>query len=188
MIIPITSLWLPILAASILVFFASFLINAVLGFHKNDFRKLPDEDGVLTALQRFEMPAGDYMMPYVRGPESLKSEELRGKLERGPVAHFTVMPAHAMTSMGPQLVQWFAYLVLVGIIVAYLAGRMLAPAAEYLDVFRLTGTVAFACYAMALMQRPIWYWSSWSATLRSMFDGLVYAVLTAGAFGWLWPS
>jgi len=187
MIIPITSLWLPLLVASVLVFFASFLINAVLQFHKNDFRKLPDEDGVMAALQRFEIPPGDYMMPRLSGPEDLKNEAIRRKLERGPVAHFTVMPPHAMSSMGPQLVQWFAYLLLVGIIVAYLAGRMLAPGAPYLDVFRLTGTVAFACYSMALMQRSIWYWANWSATLRSMFDGLVYALLTAGAFGWLWP-
>jgi hypothetical protein len=41
---------------------------------------------------------------------------------------------------------------------------------------------------MALMQRSIWYKASWSATLKSMFDGLVYAALTAGAFGWLWPA
>jgi hypothetical protein len=186
--IPITSLWLPILVASVLVFVASFLINAVLRFHKNDFRKLPNEDGVMDALGRFGIAPGDYMMPHVTGPEALKSEEVRKKLERGPVAHFTVMPPHAMSSMGSQLVQWFAYLLLVGIVVAYLAGRMITPGSEYLDVFRLTGTVAFACYSMALMQRSIWYFANWSATLRSMFDGLVYAALTAGAFGWLWPA
>ena len=28
----------------------------------------------------------------------------------------------------------------------------------------------------------------WSTTLKSMFDGLVYAALTAGTFGWLWPK
>ena len=25
-------------------------------------------------------------------------------------------------------------------------------------------------------------------TLKSVFDGLVYALLTAGCFGWLWPE
>jgi hypothetical protein len=55
-------------------------------------------------------------------------------------------------------------------------------------VFHLTGAVAFASYAMALPQRSIWYKQSWASTLRSMFDGLVYASLTAGVFGWLWPA
>jgi hypothetical protein len=41
---------------------------------------------------------------------------------------------------------------------------------------------------MALPQRSIWYSQSWSTTLKSMFDGLVYALLTAGVFGWLWPA
>jgi hypothetical protein len=91
-------------------------------------------------------------------------------------------------NMGSQLVQWFAYSLLVGIVAAYVAGRTLAAGAEYLAVFRLTGTVAFASYAMALMQQSIWYQKSWTATLKSMFDGLVYAALTAGAFGWLWPA
>jgi hypothetical protein len=27
----------------------------------------------------------------------------------------------------------------------------------------------------------------WSATLKNMFDGLLYALVTAGTFGWLWP-
>ena len=27
----------------------------------------------------------------------------------------------------------------------------------------------------------------WPATFRSMLDGLIYALLTGGAFGWLWP-
>jgi hypothetical protein len=41
---------------------------------------------------------------------------------------------------------------------------------------------------MALMQRSIWFAQRWSVTLKSMFDGLVYALVTAGTFGWLWPA
>jgi hypothetical protein len=91
-------------------------------------------------------------------------------------------------NMGSQFVQWLAYSLLIGVIAAYVAGRTLPPGADYLSVFRLTGTVAFASYSMALMPQSIWYQRSWSATLKSMFDGLVYAALTAGAFGWLWPA
>ena len=28
---------------------------------------------------------------------------------------------------------------------------------------------------------------SWRYTLHTVFDGLIYALLTAGTFGWLWP-
>ena len=68
------------------------------------------------------------------------------------------------------------------------ARTLLLTGGRDLAVFRLTGTVAFACYAMSLPQRSIWYKQNWPSTLRSMFDGLVYALLTAGAFGWLWPA
>ncbi len=49
-------------------------------------------------------------------------------------------------------------------------------------------TSAFVGYSLALLQNSIWYKRNWAATLRSVFDGLVYAPLTAGTFGWLWPA
>jgi len=76
----------------------------------------------------------------------------------------------------------------VGIVVAYLLSRFLDPGASYLEVFRFAGTVAFAAYAMALWQNSIWYKRSWGTTLKSTFDGLVYALVTAGIFGWRWPA
>ena len=42
-------------------------------------------------------------------------------------------------------------------------------------------------YAIALWQASIWMGRSWSTTLKGTFDGLIYALLTAGTFGWLWP-
>jgi hypothetical protein len=90
--------------------------------------------------------------------------------------------------MGASLLQWFLYAVLVGIFAAYITGRTLGPGAPYLDVFRFAGTTAFLGYALALLQASIWYKRAWSTTLKSVFDGLIYALLTAGAFGWLWPA
>jgi hypothetical protein len=189
MVIPITTLWLPILVSAVLVFFASFLLNAVLTIHKNDFRAAPDEDRVMDALRPFNLPPGDYILPYVGHASALKSEGLQQKIAKGPIGALTIYPPNVMFNMGSQLAQWFAYTLLVGIVAAYLAGRVLTePAVDYLQVFRVTGTVAFACYSMALMQRSIWYMQNWPMTLRHMFDGLIYALLTAGAFGWLWPA
>jgi hypothetical protein len=41
---------------------------------------------------------------------------------------------------------------------------------------------------VALWQMSIWYRRAWSTTIKSSIDGLIYACLTAGTFGWLWPK
>jgi hypothetical protein len=186
--VPILSLWAPILLAAVLVFVASSVIHMFLGYHANDFGKVPDEDGVMDALGAFDIPPGDYVLPHAGSTEVMNSDEYKAKVEKGPVAFFTRLPKEAMTNMGPSLLQWFVYCLVVGTIAAYLGGRMLGPGAPYLSVFQVTGTTAFCAFALALPQRSIWYKQKWSTTLKSMFDGFVYACLTAGAFGWLWPS
>ena len=59
--------------------------------------------------------------------------------------------------------------------------------ADYLHIFRFVGVTAFLSYSMALWQMSIWYHRSWISTIKSTIDGLIYALLTAGMFGWLWP-
>jgi hypothetical protein len=90
--------------------------------------------------------------------------------------------------MGTNLAQWFLYCTVVGIFAGYIAGRALAPGTDSLAVFRLSSCTAFAGYALALWQYSIWYKRAWSTTLKSTFDGFVYAVLTGGMFAWLWPA
>jgi len=185
----VASLWLPILLAAVLVFVASSIIHMFLPYHKNDFAKVPDEDRVMDALREVDVPAGDYVVPHAGGdPEVMKSEAFREKAKKGPVAFMSVLPSGDPFAMGTQLTQWFVYCVVVSVFAAYVAGRALEPGAAYLEVFRFAGCTAFVGYALALPQRSIWFKLSWSTTLKSMFDGLVYGLLTAGAFGWLWPS
>jgi hypothetical protein len=109
------------------------------------------------------------------------------KMKRGPVVIMTVLES-GPPSMGTNLVLWFLYSIAVGVFAAYIAGRAMGPGAHYLGVFRFAGTVAFIGYSVALWQNSIWYKRKWSTTLKSTFDGLIYALLTAGTFGWLWPS
>lgn len=184
--VQLTALWLPILLAAVFVFIASSVIHMVLGYHKSDYGKVESEDGVMDALRKFDIPPGDYMVPSSCGPEGMKSPEFQEKMKRGPVAIFTIMNGGEI-SIGKNLVQWFIYSIVVGVFAAYISGHALAPHAHYLDVFRYAGTVAFAGYSLALLQNSIWASRSWTATLKSMFDGLIYALLTAGTFGWLWP-
>ena len=90
--------------------------------------------------------------------------------------------------MTRSLVQWFIYTLIIGVFAAYVTGRVLTPEAEYLQVFRVAGTTAFIAYAVGLWQQSIWYNRPWSTTLKLTFDGLIYGLLTGGAFGWLWSA
>ena len=184
--VSIVSLWLPILVSGVLVFLASFVIHMVLPYHRGDFKKLPAEDAVADALRAQNIAPGEYMLPCGSGPASMRDPAFIDKMARGPVAILTFMKP-GKPNMGPQLLQWFVYCLVVGVLAAYVAGRALAPGARYLEAFRFAGPAAFIGYAVALWQDSIWYKRPWGTTLRNTFDGLVYGMLTAGAFGWLWP-
>jgi hypothetical protein len=185
--VPVMSLWLPILLSAVFVFVVSSIIHMALGYHRNDFVKLPKEEEIMDALRKFDIAPGDYVVPHAGSSKEMKSPEFIEKATKGPVAFLTVFPS-GPPKMGASLLQWFLYCVLVGIVAAYIAGRAVEPGAPYLAVFRFTGCTAFTGYSLALLQGSIWYKRKWSATLKSVFDGLIYGLFTAGTFGWLWPS
>ena len=185
--VSLMSLWLPILLSAVLVFVASSLIHMFLKYHRTDFGKVPNEDQVMDALRPFGIAPGDYVIPYAGSTDAMKTPEFIEKVTKGPVAFVTVLE-NGPFAMGKSLVQWFVYCLVVGVFAAYVAGHALDPGAEYRPVFRFVGAVAFTGYALALLQDSIWYRRNWAATLKSVFDGLVYALLTAGTFGWLWPG
>jgi hypothetical protein len=184
--VPITSLWLPILLSAVVVFIASSIIHMVLPYHRSDYKKLPNEDNLLAAMRAEEVAPGDYHFPRAQSMKEMSTPEMMEKYKQGPVGFVTILPSGPPT-MGKQLVLWFVYCLLVGFFVAYLAGRTLDVGTHYLTVFRLAGTVAFLSYSAAQATNSIWMGVSWSTTLKHMFDGLVYGLLTAGMFGWLWP-
>jgi hypothetical protein len=184
---PLTSLWLPILLAAVLVFVASFVLHMLLPMHRADYRRLLAEDEVMDALRRFNIAPGDYMMPCPGGPDAMRDPKFLDKMNRGPVMVATFMPGGPIR-MGAQLAQWFIYCVVVGLFAAYLTGRAVAPGTAYLRVFQFAGCAAFMGYSLALWQLSIWYHRSWATTLRYTIDGLIFAALTAGVFGWLWPQ
>jgi hypothetical protein len=184
--VPVASLWLPILVSAAIVFVASSVIHMMLGYHRSDFERLPNEDAVAAALGPLNIPPGEYVTPYAGSPEAMKSDDYQSRVKKGPVALVNVLP-NEVPGMGASLAQWFLYCVLVSIFAAYVAGRAMSPGGEYIEVFRFAGTVAFAGYGLALLQNSIWYKRKWSTTLKQTFDGFVYALLTGGVFGWLWP-
>ena len=185
--IPLTALWLPILISAVIVFFASFIMHMVLTYHRSDYRKLPDEDRVTDAMRNAGVTSGPaYFFPYCSFKE-MKSAPMIEKMKRGPMGLLTVLPT-GRPAMEKNLVQWFLYCVVISIFAAYPSGHLLAPATAFLQVFRVVGTVAFLGYGAAHVQEPIWSGRSWIVTLKHLFDSVIYAVLTAAIFGWLWPT
>ena len=184
---PLTALWLPILVSAIFVFAASSIIHMFTKWHDADYPPVPNETAFRDAVRPLALPPGDYMVPRAKSTAEMRSPEFAEKIKSGPVMIFTVMPNGQM-SMGKSLVLWFIYLIVVGIFAAYIAGRALAPGTHYLEVFRFAGATAFIAYAVGIWQMWIWYHRNLGSTIRSTIDSLIYALLTAGTFGWLWPK
>jgi hypothetical protein len=183
--VALTSLWIPILLSAVIVFIASSIIHMVLPYHRSDYKQLPDEDKVLATLRPASLNPGLYIFPYCTHKD-MKSPAIAEKQKQGPVGSMTVIP-NGPPNMGKYLGTWFTYCVIIGIFTAYLTGRTVAPGASYLAVFRVAGTVAFMAYGVGQISDSIWKNQPWSNTIKHVFDGLIFALLTAGTFGWLWP-
>ena len=185
--IGLSGLWMPIVLSAVLVFVMSSIIHMVLGYHANDFTAPPKQDALADAMRPFNLAPGDYMMPKPASMKDMGSPEYIEKHKKGPVAIMTILPSGSV-GMGKQLSLWFVYTLVVSVFAAYLTGRTHGQSASYLVIFRTAGTVAFAAYALANWQAWIWYGKSTRTTLIQTMDGLIYALLTAGVFGWLWPK
>jgi hypothetical protein len=184
--VSLLSLWLPIVLSAVIAFLASWILHMFAGHHRGDLRKLPQEDAVLETLRAARIEPGDYMAPHVSSPKQMREPEFLEKRRRGPIVALT-LSAGGEPSMGKPLAQWFVYLLIVALLTGYVASHTLPVGAPYLSVFRVVGTVAFMGLAMAHPHQSIWWQHRWSTTIKYMIDGLIYALLTAGVFGWLWP-
>jgi hypothetical protein len=184
--VPLSALLVPIVVAAVLVHFASAIVHMVLQWHRTDYQRLPDEAAVIAALKKSPPAAGAYMFPYHSDMKEFKNPEYQKKFEEGPVGVVTIRPAGKF-SMTKPLTQWFLFCLLMSTTAAYIASRTLAPGTDYLQVFRVAGTVAFAGYGMGALQESIWMGRPWPTTLKNLGDALLYACLTGGAMGWRWP-
>lgn len=184
----LAALWLPILLSAVAVFIASAIIHMVLpSWHRDEYPAVPNESRVMDALRPFAIPPGDYMVPRATSMKEMATPEFTERLKQGPVLVMTVLPNRVFT-MGPSLAKWFVYCLVVSIFAAYVAGRALPPGSASLAAFRFAGVTAFVGYSLALWQMAIWYHRSLNTTVKSTIDGLVYALITGGVIGWLWPS
>jgi len=183
--VSLTALWLPILLSAVAVFVASSIIHMATRWHASDFKKFPAEDAVLDAVRPFNLTPGEYVAPLPESRAHMSSAEFQAKVKRGPRVMLAVLGGDG--SMAKNLALWLVYGIVIAVFAAYVAGLTLGAGAPYMSVFRITSTVSFAAYALALWQSVIWYSRGLGYTVRTTIDGLVYGLLTGGVFGWLWP-
>ena len=181
-----SQLVLPILLSAVLVFNVSSIMHTVLQYHHKDMKKLVNEDEVRAAVRKGGATAGMFFIPYCADHKAMKSPEHAKKLEEGPIGMLTLRAPGAI-HMGPFLMKWFLYTIVVSALAAYVAHSTLQTGADYLAVFRVVGAAAWLAYAWQSPSDSIWKGQPWPVTFKVLVDGLVYAAVTAGAFGWLWP-
>ena len=179
-------LWLPVLVSSVLVFIVSAIIHMVLKYHNKDYTKLPNEDAVRQAIRAGNPAPAQYIIPYCSDMKDMEKPEMKQKYLEGPVAVVNLMRPGA-PNMGKSLTQWFIFLLVVSFFIAYVASHALPRGAEYLNVFRIVGAVGFLAYAASQVQGSIWMGKPWRVTWKDVLDGLIFGLVTAGVFGWLWP-
>jgi hypothetical protein len=186
MMVGLASLWIPIVLSGVFVFLASSVIHLALRYHWSDWAKLPGEPDILAAFRKESVRPGDYAFPRPACPADMNTPETKEKFDQGPVGFVTIVPS-GPPAMGKSLVLWFLYSVGVSFMAAYIASRTLDASTHYLQVFRVVGTLAFLAYSGAVPLDSIWKGHRWSSTIKHIIDGFIYAMLTAGVFGWLWP-
>ena len=184
--VSLAELWMPIIASTVAVFVVSSLVHMVLKGHAADYNCLPNEDQVRDALRKGNLAPGFYPLPYCKGMKDMDSPEMVKKFTEGPVGYVVIRPSGS-PGMGKFLGAWFLYCALVSFFLAYLAAHTIARGTAYLEVFRVVGTAAFLVYGLSQLLDAIWKGQRLSATFKYIVDGTLYALVTAGVFGWLWP-
>jgi len=185
--VSLTHLWLPILLSAVIVFVASSLIHMVLKWHNSDYRALSNEEEVRAAIRKGSPAPGQYVIPHCADMKEMEKPEVQQKYMDGPVGFLMLSPSGA-PNMGKALGLWFLYSAAVAFMAAYVAGHTLGAGAHYLKVFRIVGTVSFLTYAGGSVQAGIWMGKPWRSVVKDLADGLIYGLLSAGVFGWLWPK
>lgn len=180
-------LWMPILLSAVFVFITSSLFHMVIPIHKGDWKKMPGEERILAEMRTQGLQPGNYGFPMCASMKDMGSPEMIAKANLGPVGFMSVVP-NGPCNMGKSLLQWFLYCVVVGVIIAMAVAPILARGAAFKSVFHLTGLAAVLGYALGAIPESIWKGQPWSITLKFVFDGTVYGIVTGLTFAWLWPN
>ncbi|MEP7012394.1 MAG: hypothetical protein ABJC13_18900 [Acidobacteriota bacterium] len=184
---PFGSLWLPVVVSAIAVWIVSAILHMVLKYHRADYKRLSNEDGIASAIRGVAPSPGIYPIPYCTDGKQMKDPAFQKKYTDGPVGLLTVMK-NGPPAMGKYLGQWLGFCLLASVVTAYVARHTLSPGTDPLEVLRITGAVSFAAYGFSSLQAGIWKGEPLGNVIRGFIDGLIYGVTTGLVFRLLWPA
>jgi len=183
----LTELWVPIVVSALVVWFASFAMWMLFPHHKSEWNGISDEKGFRGALIELGLGSGQYVFPYAPDPGKLKDPEYKEYYEKGgPHGHLVIWGG--LPNMGANMIKTLVLLLLLGAFLAYIGHYALHKGERYLKVFQVIGTAAILAHTFSNLFHSIWFAKPARAMFTEFFDGVVYGLLTAGVFGWLWPE
>ena len=183
----IMQLLLPAALGAVLAWIASASLHVALKFHNADYKALANEDEIAAAIRAANPEKGVHSVPFVPDMKDMANPDMQKKFETGPVSFITIFD-NGMPNMPKLLVQQILYFLIGALLVGYCASLALEPGAEYLDVFRFVSAVGFLAFGWAVVPFSIWYGHTWATCARYLVDALIYGLLIAGAYAWLWPA
>ena len=186
--VSLTQLWLPIVLAGVFVFITSSLVHMVFRWHTGDYKALPNEDAVRTAIRLGgAVTPGHYVVPHCIDMKQMQTPEMQQKLMDGPVGHFFIGRSGPV-SMGKHLGSWFALSLVIAVLAAYVAAAGLPAGSASINVFRVVFTTALLAYGAGSAIDGIWHARPWGGVAKDLLDATIYAVSTAAPFALLWPA
>jgi len=183
MLTSLASLWLPIVASGIALFFASWAFHMLFPHHKGEWLRLPDEDGTMRELAGDKIPPGQYCFPFPSCPKDMQSESFRAKMQSGPCGNLTI--CKTAPNMGLNMLCTVVFFLIANAVIGYLAGMVLPPGEDHMKVFRFVGTAGILTYGTANILNGIWFSRKMVADI---VDGIAYGLITGAIFAALWPA
>lgn len=187
MTISLLQLWAPILLGTFLAWLSSALIHVLIKYHNSDYQPLSNEEEVMAAIRNGAPTLGIHNMPYCSDMSEMNKPEIQEKFSKGPVALLTVFP-NGLPNMGKLMPLQIAYFLLGCVLIAFCATQVLTTDADTMTVFRFVATVGFLAFGWANIPMSIWFGHAWSTTAKYLLDALIYGLVVAGCFAWLWPG
>jgi len=182
----IAELWIPIVLSAVLIFAASSVIHMLIKWHYTDYRAFSNEDALRATVRAANPTPGQYVIPYCTDMKDMQKPEMQQKFVEGPIAFVTVRPS-GPPKMGGALGMWFAYILAVCVIAAYVAQHSIPEGANFYHVGRVVGALSFLAHAGGSVQYGIWMGKPWSSVAKDVLDAVIYAAIAGSVFGCFWP-
>ncbi|MCR9075114.1 MAG: hypothetical protein NXI07_03665 [bacterium] len=184
--VALVDLWLPIIIATVSVFFASSIIWMLLPYHKKDIQFLPNEEELTAKVSEMNIKPGLYMFPNCQNAKDYKSEAYLAKWEAGPWGIITVQPGQP--NFGMNLLKTFLAYLVITIFVAYITAASTRGGADYLAVFQVAGAAGVLGHCMGGLAGDFFLGKPTRFIITGFIDGVIFALITAGVIASMWPA